>query len=194
MIARFASVASVLALAAVIVIPSLPSGIFGRRFDLVSNTIAYGLRKIGVIERWAMYAPNPYLAHHYMNLTAHFRDGRTEDLEENELERDGWDTRRQWEWTREDLWRFYVLAHPEREDRYRSWYLRGVCIREARRHGELPDEIVMTRVTRVFPAPEQVRRGSPPIGPRERRVMETLSCQDAIVRQMLEGDDGADRS
>lgn len=177
----------VVVLGLVIVLPNLPAEWMpGPVSELVSK-VAGWTRQVSVVQSWKMYAPNPQRAQSYMNLTAHYPDGTTADLEETLQERDGWTTNYAWNKTRQDIWRHYANFHPKRANEHRKWYLRGVCVREARR-GRMPDKIVMEQVTRRFAPPDKVAEGHPGLGRPRKRLVTVAYCKVKLVRDMLEAD------
>ena len=180
---RLARALCVLALGVIIVAPNLPKEWIG---EWPSTIVSYG-RKVSFVQRWKMYAPNPQRAQTYMNLTAHFDDGTTVDLEETLQERDGWGRTFAWNKTRVDIWRHYANFNPKRANDHRKWYLRGVCVREARR-GRMPDKIVMEQVTRRFAPPEKVAAGRRGLGRPRKRLVTVAYCKVKRVRDMLEAD------
>jgi hypothetical protein len=173
----------VLALAALVVVPNLPREWVGEW----SSLLAGYLRRVSFVQSWRMYAPNPQRAQSYMNLTAHYDDGTTAALWETEQERDGWGTVWAWNKTREDIWRHYANFHPKANNEHRTWYLRAVCVREARR-GRLPDKIVMEQVTRGFTHPHKVAAGKPALGRRRVELVTVAYCKTKQVREMIAAD------
>lgn len=173
----------VLALVAVIVGPNLPTDWVGQW----SSTLGGGLRRVSFVQSWRMYAPNPQRAQTYMNLTAHYEDGSTAELWETHQERHGWGTVWAWDKTREDIWRHYANFHPKRANEHRTWYLRAVCVREART-GRMPDKIVMEQVTRGFASPDKVAAGKPALGRPRKQLVTVAYCKVKQVREMIETD------
>lgn len=180
---RVARALLVLALAGVIVVPNLPAHWVGPW----SSTLAGWLRTVSFVQSWRMYAPNPQRAQTYMNLTAHYEDGSVAMLWETEQERHGWGTVWAWNKSREDIWRHYANFHPKRANEHRTWYLRGVCVREART-GRVPDKIVMEQVTRGFTHPAKVAKGRPALGRPRRQLVTVAYCKVKQVREMIEAD------
>ncbi len=180
---RVARALGVLALMTMIVAPNLPTKWVGSW----TSTLAGWTRPVSFVQSWRMYAPNPQRAQTYMNLTGHYSDGSTAPLEETEQERRGWGTHFAWQKSRVDIWRHYANFHPKRANDHRKWYLRGVCVREARR-GRKPDKIVMEHITRRFTNPTKVAAGAPGLGRRHKRLVTVAYCRTRRVRQMLEVD------
>lgn len=174
----------VLALCAMVVVPNLPAAWVGGAW---SSTVAAWLRQVSFVQSWRMYAPNPQRAQTYMNLTAHYEDGTSEPLWETEQERGGWGTVWAWDKTREDIWRHYANFHPKSHNEHRTWYLRSVCVREARR-GRIPEKIVMEQVTRGFAHPDKVAAGKPALGRRRVELVTVAYCKVKLVREMIEAD------
>ncbi|MEX1364376.1 MAG: hypothetical protein AB1Z98_14715 [Nannocystaceae bacterium] len=177
----------VLALGLVIVVPNFPSDWMPERVGEAVSTVAGWTRQVSFVQSWQMYAPNPQRAQTYMNLTAHYDDDTTAELEETLQERDGWSTHFAWNKTRKDIWRHYANFHPKRSSEHRKWYLRGVCVREARK-GRLPDKIVMEQVSRRFAPPDKVAQGHAGLGRPRKRLITVAYCKVKIVREMLEAD------
>lgn len=180
MVARLAHAAFVVAIAAFIVVPALPHD----WTNPVAKTLAQWQLLVSVKQSWRMYAPNPQRAQMYMNLDAVYEDGSTRELEESVQERGGWDTHWLWDKTRVDIWRQYANFGPKRRNDNRSWYLKGVCVREARR-GEIPHRIVMYQVRRRFTPPEQVWRGRPALGRPRRQLVTVAYCKTKEVLEMI---------
>lgn len=180
---RAARVVGVLALATIVVVPNLPSEWTGDW----SSTLAGGLRQLSFVQSWRMYAPNPQRAQTYMNLTAHYDDGTTAELWETGQERGGWGTVWAWNKSREDIWRHYANFHPKSANEHRTWYLRGVCVREART-GRIPDKIVMEHVTRGFTHPAKVAAGKPAFGRPRVELVTVAYCKTKQMREMIAAD------
>ncbi len=190
---RFGQILGVLAVAALIVVPAIPLGLLGLRHAELATDIERTTLLFSVSQKWKMYSPNPRGGMEYLNLTAHYKDGRTEDLEETEVERRGWGTVWDWEKSRKHVWLSYLTAEPDENHPRRTWFLRGVCIREARRRGELPEKITVQLLRRRFAPPDRVRAGEPGLGPEQRRELEAQTCQTPEVWAMLEADPGPKR-
>lgn len=173
----------VLVVATLIIAPNLPADWRG---EWVSE-YAGKARKLSFVQSWKMYAPNPQRAQSYMNLRAYYADGSEGDLEETVQERGGWGTHFAWDKTRVDIWRHYANFHPKRASEHRTWYLRSVCVREARR-GKMPDKIVMEMVTRRFAPPQKVAKGFPGLGRPRRSLVTVQYCKVKQVRQILDAD------
>lgn len=173
-----------LLIAVAIVVPALPPDWLGG----LPRKAGGWFRTISVSQHWGMYAPNPQRAQVYMNLTALYPDGSRVELEETAQERDGWGTQWAWRKRRVDIWRFYANMGTNRANRNRTWYLRGVCLREARRTGEAPMSIEMVSVRRKFTPPHRVREGRPDLGKPVRKKVQTVSCTTKIVHDMIQED------
>lgn len=173
----------VLAIAVAVVAPNLPTD----RFGSLPRRVAGWLRPVSIVQSWRMYAPHPQLAQVYMNLTAVYADGTERELVETQNERDGWGAHWAWDKTRIDIFRHYANAQPSRANVHRTWYLKGVCVREART-GPIPDKIVMHQVRRRFTPPQRVREGADPLGAPRRRLIIVQPCKVKAVRDMIEAD------
>ncbi len=166
-----------------IVAPVLPTAHFGP----VPGAVARALLLVSIKQSWAMYAPDPQRAHTYMELEALYPDGSTAPLEESvDVER-GWGTTWAWRKTRMDIWRFYANFHPARRNDNRTWYLRLVCVREARR-GEPPRKITMHQVKRRFTPPAKVAAGAPGLRDPVRQLVTVAYCNASPAREMIEAD------
>lgn len=177
----------VLVLGTLIIGLNLPRDVLGKRLADPVAHLAGRLRKVSYVQSWRMYAPNPQRAQIYMNLTAHYDDGSARPLEETMQERYGWGTTYAWNKTRVDIWRHYANFHPKKNNLNRTWYLRGVCVREAR-HGPIPHKIVMHQVRRGFVSPAKVARGAPGLGRPQRSLVTVAYCRAQKVREMIEAD------
>lgn len=170
-----------LSLAAVVVLPALPRSVGGRP----AATLGGWLRKISIKQHWGMYAPDPQRSQAYLDLTAELADGSEVELEETLVEREGWTTRWAWHKTRMDIWRHYAGFRAKGGNPNRTWYVRGACVREARRRGEPPRRIVVTQVRRRFATPAAVRDGAPGLGPAKRKRLHVQRCdQPGVLRQI----------
>lgn len=170
-----------LALAAAIVLPVLPRG-----WTLGwSGRVSSWMRQLSVLQTWNMYAPDPQRAHTYISVVAEFPGGRREPLAEAIQAEQGWSTIWDWEKRRVDIWRFYAVLKHDKPNPHRTWYLRGVCVREALARGEAPRRLIVERVRRRFTHPDEVRAGKPALGPLARDPLMTLDCQNWPVRDMI---------
>ncbi|MCH9681978.1 MAG: hypothetical protein K0V04_11130 [Deltaproteobacteria bacterium] len=186
-VVRLTRAVGVLAIASAIVLPNLPGAWVGEWVGAQVSTTAGWLRQVSFVQSWRMYAPNPQRAQTYMNLTAQYDDGSSAHLEETRQERHGWGRHFAWDKSRVDIWRHYANFHPKNANDHRKWYLRGVCVREARR-GHMPQKVVMEHVTRRFTNPAKVAKGAPALG-RPRKSLVTVGyCRTQRVRQMMDAD------
>lgn len=170
-------------LAACIVVPALPTGWGGP----LKAPLGRALLVVSLRQQWRMYSPNPQRSQSYMHLVAHDPDGSERELDENAYERRGWGVHFAWNKTRMDIWRQYVMFHRKKNNPNRTWYLKGVCVREARR-GPVPQRITMYAVTRKFTGPDQVRQGKPGLGPPKRELVTVQYCKTREVAEMIERD------
>jgi hypothetical protein len=171
------------ALAVAIVAPVLPSAHFGP----VPGAVAKALLQISIKQTWGMYAPDPQRAQTYMELEALYDDGTTAMLAESADVEHGWGTTWAWRKTRMDIWKFYANFHPERRNDHRTWYLRSVCVREART-GHVPRKITMHHVKRRFTPPAKVAAGAPGLGAPDRRLITVAYCNTSPAREMIAAD------
>lgn len=166
-----------------IVAPVLPTEYLGP----VPGAVAKVLLHVSIKQNWAMYAPDPQRSHTYMDLEAVYADGTKAQLEESLDLEHGWGTTWAWRKSRMDIWRFYANFHPARRNDNRTWYLRSVCVREARR-GELPRKITMHHVKRRFTPPAKVAAGAPDLGEPVRQLVTVVYCNASPVREMIAAD------
>jgi hypothetical protein len=143
------------------------------------------MRPLSLSQSWSMYAPDPARGHFYMELVAYDADGTRRVLEESYLAEHGWGTTFFWNRTRREIWRLTITGRVDEVNRNRTWYLRGVCVREARRGYDV-QRIEMTQVFRRIRSPEQVREGKELLGPAKRRKAQDGSCRVQIIREMIE--------
>ncbi len=183
-LARAAEVLWVVLLAGAILVPFLP----GEAVRPFRDAVVRAERAVSVQQHWGMYAPHPELSQAYMELSAVWPDGSVTELEETEAARNGWGTTWFGRKTRRDIWRYYARLHPTRPNRNRAWYLRMVCVREARRTGRIPREIRMRQVMRRFAPPRAVRSGKLPLGRPRVRDVARQSCTQRSVRAMIHAD------
>ncbi|PRQ05429.1 hypothetical protein ENSA5_02490 [Enhygromyxa salina] len=145
------------------------------------------MRQISLSQAWSMYAPNPGRGHFYMTLTAHDADGSVRELEESYMSEHGWGTAWAWRRSRLDIWQHAVTRKIDKTNRNRTWYLRGVCVREARRGYDVK-RLEMKRVYRRIRSPERVREGKEVIGPPRLKRAQDGSCRVKIIRDMIATD------
>lgn len=170
-----------LALVPLIMIPLLPKAVFGE----VPSKLAQAMKKISVVQVWNMYAPDPQRGHTYLALYAEFADGRRVALAEAEQAARAWTTTWAGRKRRVDVWRFYAVMNPNKQNLNRTWYMRSVCVREALARGEVPTRIVAESVRRRLTPPDRVRAGHPTLGPIDRKQIGTIDCRTWPVREMI---------
>ena len=73
----------------------------------------------------------------------------------------------------------------EKQRSHRSWYLRGVCVREDRVRGEPPRRIIAERVRRRLTNPVAVTAGKSPLGAVTREEIQTMRCDEWQARAMI---------
>jgi hypothetical protein len=167
---------------AFVLVPNLPSE------DVpLAGTMAKWAKQVSFKQGWQMYAPNPQRAQMYMNLTAVYDDGSERRLEETVQENQAWGTHFMWDKTRVDIWRQYANFNVKHRNNNRVWYLKGVCVREARK-GPIPKRIIMHMVRRRFTPPEKVAQGSPGLGAAKRTFVTVQYCQHPVVKDIIEAD------
>ena len=167
-----------LVLVTVIVAPLVPGPL--------GTPIVTQMRKISMLQTWNMYAPDPQRAQSYLALSAELADGTIVPLEEAVQAERGWGTVWDWQKRRVDIWR--VIAVGGKHSTHRSWYMRGVCVREARNYELPPRRIIAEKLRRGFAAPDAVRAGKPALGPVTRSELQTVACDDWPARGMIAAD------
>lgn len=176
----------VLTVVTFILVPNIPSKHFAP-----SSTLAKVALQVSFKQGWQMYSPNPQRSQTYMNLTAIYADGSERRLEESAQENVAWNTHWMWNKTRVDIWRQYANFSPKKRNNNRIWYLKGVCVREARR-GNVPHRIVMHQVRRRFTKPHKVAQGASALGKPKRTFVTVQYCKHPIVLDMIEADQASE--
>lgn len=182
-IVRLLQAVFVLAIVIAIVLPPLPEWLRGQ----LGADVSALEQKVSFKQGWQMYAPDPQRAQLEMNLTAVFADGSERRLQETQDEKFAWGTHWFWNKTRVDIWRQYANFRPEARNDNRTWYLKGVCVREART-GDIPQRIVMDHVRRRFTPPDKVLQGAPGLGAPVRKLVTVQYCKTPEVLEMIERD------
>jgi hypothetical protein len=199
-----------LLIAAALVLVAFPDYMYEEESRLleVRQKVAKGLFKpMSMSQHWGMYAPDPARAMTYMHLIAEskgsytFPRGKQDPvvepgeappgtwrLEEADLADAGWGTIWGWQKTREDIWRYRLsMKKPKSPNRNRTWYMRGVCVREARA-GRYPAYIQMQQLKRHFTKPSRVSEGKPEFGPRKFTRSDRTWCRSSVAAEMIEKD------
>ncbi len=145
-------------------------------------------RKISVLQTWNMYAPDAVRSHAYLSVKAELADGTSVPLEEAIQAETAWGAVWDWQKRRTDMWRFYAVVQPDKQNINRTWYLRGLCVREERSRGVAPVRIVAERVKRKFTAPDKVRAGAPGLSAPTRDFVQAIRCNDWPERAMIAAD------
>lgn len=145
-------------------------------------------RKLSLLQTWNMYAPDATRSHSYLSVKAELADGTTVPLDEAIQAETAWGAVWEWEKRRTDMWRFYAVTQADRRNINRTWYLRGLCVREERARGVAPVRIVAERVKRKFTAPEKVRAGAPGLSAPTREFVQAIRCNDWPERAMIAED------
>lgn len=178
-----------LVLMSLMLFAAVPREWFAGGLQAKHDVLIEALRKVSISQRWSMYAPNPSRGHFYLELRAIDADGSVRELEESE--RVDWGTSWVWNKDREDIWLHAIARQIEEVNRNRTWYMRGVCVREARRGYDVR-RIEVSRVDRSIRAPDKVAAGKPLLGPVKRTQGQATSCRVDIIREMLEFDRSRD--
>jgi len=190
-ILRIAHALVPIAMAMAIVLPTLPA----EWLAPLPRMLGRAQLVVGVKQSWGMYAPDPQRSQSYMELWAHYDDGTSEPLEENADLEHGWGTTWAWKKRRLDIWKYYANFSPNKRNDHRTWYLRMVCVREARK-GRVPQKITMHLVKRKFASPTRVMKGAPGLGPPERKLITVQHCRTPPTGEMIADDErsrGVDR-
>ncbi len=164
---------------------TIPRDRFGGATQARHDQLIDAMRKLSLSQSWSMYAPNPSRGHFYLELRAVDADGTVRVLEESE--RINWGTAWLGNKDRLDIWLHTVSRQANEINRNRTWYLRGVCVREARRGFDVR-RIEANRVDRSIRSPEKVAAGKPLLGPERRQKTQDTSCRVAIIRDMIAND------
>lgn len=176
-----------LLLGSVMLLAMWPSGQLGPRLRPAHDRLIELMRPLSLSQSWSMYAPDPGRGHHLIELVAHDADGTVRVLEDPEQAQDAWGTAFFWQRTRMDIWRYTVSGRVDEANRNRTWFLRGICVLEARRGYDVK-RIELTQAFRRIRTPEQVREGKALLGPIKRRKAQDGSCRVQIIREMIEAD------
>lgn len=184
---RVVNVEVPLLLGIAMVLATLPSEQLGPRLRPVHDRLIAVMRPLSLSQSWSMYAPDAARGHYFMELVAHDADGTVRVLDDSELAEHGWGTTFFWNRTRKDIWHYTISGRIDEVNRNRTWFMRGVCVREARRGYDV-QRIEMTQVFRRMRSPEQVREGKALLGPIKRRKAQDGSCRVRIIGEMIETD------
>ncbi len=175
----------VLALAALIVVPALPGS---WQTELTKDVIGW-TKKVSLSQHWSMYAPNPQRGIAYLNIRGRHLDGHEEPLEEAGRAEAGWGTVWGWEKRRRDIWAFYAgVSKKKGGNLRRTWFVKSICIREARRSDHPPRLLLVDRVSRTFTHPDKVRAGEPDLSPLVRTPVQKIDCGYPPIQRMIEED------
>ncbi len=184
---RVINVVFPLLLGSVMLLAAWPGNELGPRLRPAHDRLVEWMRPLSLSQSWGMYAPDPARGHYYMHLVAYDSDDNPRVLEDSYLAEHGWGTAWFWTRSRADIWRYAVSDRVGEVNRNRTWYLRGVCAREAARGHDIR-RVEMTQVYRRIRPPEQVREGKELLGPPKRRKAQDGSCNVSIIREMIETD------
>lgn len=176
-----------LLLAYAMLLAAWPGDALGPRLRSQHDRLIEWMRPLSLSQSWNMYAPDPARGHYYMELVAVDADGTRRVLEDSYMAEHGWGTSWFWKRTRMEIWRYAITSRIGEADRNRTWYLRGVCAREAARGYDIR-RVEMTQVYRRTRSPEQVREGKELLGPPKRRKAQDGGCNVQIIREMIATD------
>ncbi len=148
------------------------------------------LKAASLRQSWGMYAPNPARAYSQLELEAIDIRGKAVELPETQLARAGWGTAWAFTRSREDYWRYAVARYDKkRQDMNRVWYLRSICVREARA-GRPLRQVSAYRVHRKFRPPKGVLEGRSDLRKADRTLVGTMECNTKTIREMLATHEG----
>ena len=182
---RFVEASWVLFLAALIVVPSLPGS---WQNDLSRKLIAL-TKQINLSQHWSMYAPNPQRGLAYISVRGRHLNGEEEALEEARAAEQGWGTKWAWEKRRHDIWAFYAAMSKQKGGNLRrTWYVKAICVREARRSDDPPRILLVDRLSRSFTHPDAVRQGRADLGPVIRLPVQRIDCGFPTIQKMIQED------
>jgi len=160
----------------------LPERLHERRSKLTA-----WMRTVSLSQTWKMYAPDATKGHAYVEIIGYDKAGDPHVLEESHMVQEGWTTARAWRRSRLDIWEHTVTRHITKTNRNRTWYMRGVCVRERRRGLDI-QRVELRRIFRKVRAPEKVRKGAETLGPLKRSKAQNGSCHVKIIRNMIAED------
>ncbi len=136
-----------------------------------------------------MYAPNPQRGLAYISVRGRHLDGTEEALEEAQAADRGWGTKWVWDKRRSDIWAFYAAISKKKGGNLRrTWYVKSICIREARRSEDPPRILHVDRLSRGFTHPDAVRKGAPDLGPVIRLPVQRIDCAYPPIQKMIQED------
>ncbi len=178
-----------LVVAAILVFAAFPTDALPEPLQGPRKQLGARMKALSLSQSWNMYAPDPAKGHYYMELYAHDADGTVRKLDDSHNAEHGWGTVWAWKRDRLDIWHLGVGRRVDKVNRNRTWYLRGVCLREARAGHEVR-HVEMVRVYRRIRPPDRVAEGAELLGPFNRRKPGAGegSCNVRIIRQMIEED------
>lgn len=173
--------------AGLMVFAALPTSILSEGLVARHEALGAAMRQVSLGQRWLMYAPNPTRGHAYQEFIAYDADGGVRVLEESELVEEGWSSSWIWNRDRHHIWLYTIARKPKEINRNRIWFIRGLCVREARR-GHAVDRIEVNRVHRRMHSPEELMATGETLGPpRKSKVVDT-TCHVEIIRDMIAAD------
>ena len=181
---RLVNVLAPLVFGYAIVLAAVPGTWLEGRLRDDHERLVQHMRTISLSQTWSMYAPDAATAHHYLVFEARDADGTLRPLEEYEAREHGWGTVRGWEWTRNAIWQTEISRRIDESNRNRTWYARGLCLREARR-GHDVERLELTLVSRSIRSPQRVREGADLLSRLRTRRLRSASCRVRIIEDMI---------
>lgn len=184
---RFVNVVIPLVLGGLMLIAAAPRDRIPEAQRAQRDKLSVAMKTLSLSQNWGMYAPDAARSHFYLEFEAHDADGGVRLLDDGRLAQEDWGTVWAWKRTRKDIWEHAIGRHFDKPSRNRIWYLRGLCLREARRGYDL-QQLEVRRVFRRIRSPERVREGAAALGPVSRRQRSDSSCNVRIIREMIAAD------
>lgn len=186
---KAANVAFPIALAAFLLLPVWKEKELSGPVLEARRAVADVMRPMSLSQQWGMYAPDPARSVGYMGLEALEKGGDTRPLWETEYaETAAWGTHWAGNKTRMAIWRYRLVSgDPKRPRRDRGWFLRSICVREAR-NDAMPPYIQMSKLWRGFNSPAFVRKGNDEFGRLHREPSDKGWCGSPLVDEMVEYD------
>ncbi|MFO0633377.1 MAG: hypothetical protein U0168_11045 [Nannocystaceae bacterium] len=107
-------------------------------------------------------------------------------LRESDDLQTAWGTTWAWHKRRVDIWRYYANFNPDKRNDNRTWYLRAVCVREARTSRAQEDHDVPGQAA-LHPA-RRGRAWGRDLGAPERRLVTVAYCRTVPTAEMIAED------
>ena len=174
-------------LMSVLLFAALPGSVLSEALAERQGKLNGAMRQISLVQRWLMYAPQPARGHGFQEYLAYDADGSVRVLPESDLTELGPSGNWAWNRDRHDIWMYVLTRKPDEVNRNRIWFIRGLCVREARLGHEV-QHIEVNRIYRPMRSPEELLKTGETLGPpRKRKVVDT-TCNVKIIRDMIAED------